>query len=333
MAKLHAGLDVADKTTAICIIDEQGTVVLEAVADTTPAAIAAVLRPFRRSLKSIGQEAGGKSSWLHKGLQEAKFPIHSLDARHAHAALKARLNKTDANDALGLATLVARGIYTPAYIKTDEAIRIRLILSMREALLRKVVDLKGAVRMAHKLLGQEAPVQKRKRKPVENDDRASAAISSVLRVAEVADLEVKALSEVLRALVDESPLCQRLMGIPGVGAITALTFVAAIDDPHRFKSSRDVGPYFGMSPRTFQSGGISRSGGISHHGDRAARKALFIAARVMLTHSHSTCSLRLWGLKLAKAKGLKIASVAVGRKLAVLMHHLWMTGEDFDPAR
>lgn len=322
MQNLHAGLDVADKTTVICIVDDEAQLIFEAVAETTPAAIAAALKPYRRKLKSIGQETGTKSAWLHKELARAKFPIHSLDARHAHAALQARLNKTDANDALGIATLMARGIYTSAHVRSDEAIRIRMVLALREALLHKAGDLRHSMRMIGKQLGAEAPMSARHRKSAENESESAlrSAVNAARRVSDAAMLEVANLNTVLDDLVDGSPLCRRLMTIPGVGAITALTFVAAVDDPHRFKSSRDVGPYFGLTPRTFQSGTVTRSGGISHRGDKATRKALYIAARVLLTNSHSTCSLRRWGLKIASAKGRRLAYIAVARKLAVLMH-------------
>lgn len=333
MQKLYAGLDVADKTTAICVIDAQGKVVLEASTATTPEAITATLKPFRRRLKAVAQEAGGKSAWLHRELLREKIPIHSLDARHAHAALKARLNKTDANDALGLATLVARGIFTPAYMKAEETIRIRVVLSLREALIRKSLDLRGSLRMARKLLGEDTISPRRRPKPTARGNDVASAIFSVTRVVEGLRAEIELLNRVVEAIVEESPVCRRLMTIPGVGVITALTYVAAVDDPFRFRTSRDVGPYFGLAPRVFQSGSGSRSGGISHRGDRVARKALFVAARALLINSRSTCSLRRWGLRLRATKGLKVACIAVARRLAVLMHHLWVTEQDFDPAR
>lgn len=336
MRKLHAGLDVADKTTAICIVNESGEVVFQGTTETTPEAISDALKPYRRRLASVGQEAGTKASWLHKELSRAKLPIHSLDPWHTHSALNAKLNKTDANDARGIAVLLARGLYTSSFVKGDEATDIRVMLSLRESVVRKSKDLKSALRMANKLLGKEVPVPSRRRRLAARSDAADAAaktMAAVRRMADAADEEAAALTAMATKIAKDHPLCARFMTIPGVGPITALTIFAAIDDPHRFKSSRDLGPYFGLTPRTYQSGQVSRSGGISHRGDRAARKALFMAARIMLLNSHSTCSLRTWGLRLAKSKGPMVAYVAVARKLGVLIHRLWVTGQDFDPAR
>jgi transposase len=333
MPKLFAGLDVADKTTAICVVDERGKVVNEVTAATTPEAIAKALKPYRRSLKAVGQEAGIKAAWLHRGLLRAKIPIHSLDPRHAHAALKMRLNKTDANDAFGLACLMAGGIFASAHIKSEEIIRIRIVLSLRDALVRQSVSLRLSLRMGAKLIGNEGLVAKLRTKPSARGDFVSSAASSILRAIEHLDVELSSLDRIVADIVDDYPVCARLMAIPGVGAITALTFVAAVDDPQRFRVSRDLGPYFGLSPRTFQSGEVRRSGGISHRGDRNARRVLFNAARIMLTNSRSQCSLRMWGLRIKDKKGLKVAATAVARKLAVLMHRLWVTGEEFDPAR
>ncbi len=336
MQELHAGLDVADRTTAICILDECGDIVLEDTAETTPDSIAAVLRPYRRRLKTVGQETGTKSVWLHKGLERAKYPIRSLDARIAHAALKARINKTDQNDARGIASLLVRGIYTTSYIKSDEAIRVRMILNMRDALLRKNKDLQGLARSIKKQLGIEAKPVKRRAKGTGTDSEVSlqAAMASLERMRKALEEEISELDRLVQALADGSPVCQRLMTIPGVGVITALTFIAAVDDPHRFKSSRDVGSYFGLTPRTFQSGGASRSGGISHRGDTTVRRTLYMAARSLLINSHSGCSMKRWGRRLMeKKKARGVGYIAVARKLAVLMHHLWITGEDFDPGR
>lgn len=128
MPGLHAGLDVADLTTAICVVTEDGSVVSELTADTTPEGIAKALRPYRRRLKTVGLESGGKASWLYRNLVVKNYPMVSLDPYRAHTALKARLNKTDANDAHGLALLLARGIYTRAHVRSEQAMRIRAIL-------------------------------------------------------------------------------------------------------------------------------------------------------------------------------------------------------------
>lgn len=332
MTKLFAGLDVSDKSTAICVVDAVGTIVFECEVETTSDAIGAALKPYRRRLKLVGQESGFKALALQRGLSSAKFPIVCLDARHAHAALNAKLNKTDTNDAYGLACLLAGGRYSLAHVKTDEAMRLRTILMLRLQVMRKAKDMRLALMMVDK---SAAPLPPRKRIALRSDSEValSRVISRVRATSKGLDDQMRELDRLVFALAYDHPVCARLMTIPGVGPLTALNFVAGVDDPHRFKESRTVAAFFGLTPRAYQSGEITRSGGISRRGDANVRRALFNAGRVLLINSRSQCSLRVWGLRIAKAKGSKIAIVACARKLAVLMHHLWVTGQEFDPSR
>ena len=119
------------------------------------------------------------------------------------------------------------------------------------------------------------------------------------------------------------------MSIPGVGQLTALAFTAAIDDPGRFRRSRDIGAYLGLVPRRYQSGEIDYTGSISKCGDRRVRSLLYEAANVMLTRSRGSNPLKAWGLKLAKRAGWKKARVALARKMAVVLHCMWRDGTDF----
>ena len=134
--------------------------------------------------------------------------------------------------------------------------------------------------------------------------------------------------EVLRIVrVDDE--CRRMMTVPGVGAIVAVTFKAAVDDPGRFKRSRDVGAHFGLTPKRHQSGEVDRSGHISKTGDAQVRTALFEAAHVVLLRVHRFSALKAWALRVARARGLKRAKVALARKLAVVLHRLWVDGTEF----
>lgn len=332
MPSLYAGLDVSQGTTAICVVDAKGAVVLHSEAMTSPDAIARVLRPIRSKLKIVGQEAGNIAPFLEQELRRARFPMICLDAGRAHATLKGRLNKTDKNDAHGLALLLASGLYSRSYVKSNEAIRVRAFLVLREATVRKARDLRGVVNMTERRLVVDKKVGRRK---LQTDSQLalSAAMSSVKASAKALLVERDKLEKVANALAKDNDVCARLMTIPGVGPIAALTFFAAVDDPKRFETSRDVGAYFGLTPRTFQSGEITKSGGISHRGDSAVRKALYIAAQSLVLRAGTNCSLRNWGRKIARTKGARVAYVAVARRLAVLMHHLWVTGAEFDPTR
>jgi transposase len=165
-----------------------------------------------------------------------------------------------------------------------------------------------------------------------NPDRALARLCQTVIRPRVSLLsEVKQLDDALLKTAKADSVCQRLMTVPGVGPLTALAFKAAVDDPARFRSSRAVGAYFGLTPRRRQSGQMDVSGHISRMGDETVRTALYSAAFVLLTVSKSKCPLRLWGLRLKEEKGLKLAAVAVARKMAVIMHRMWVTERDFDP--
>ena len=332
MKPLFAGLDVSYQTTSICIVDAAGSVALETSTATNPDAIAKALKPYRRRLKLVGQESGNLAAWLQKRLVQAKLPMVCLDARHANSALSARINKTDANDAQGLATLLARGIYVTAHIKSDEASRLQSLLVVRDALLRRTRDLERMVDMTHRTIPEKAVVDFPSTN-AEVDEALLFALRSLKDTIKNLERNCRALTQLATRLAKDSPLCARLMSIPGVGPITALNFVAAVDDPDRFKASRDVAAYFGLTPKQYQSGAYARSGKISRMGSSTMRRALYNAANALLVRSKSDCALRRWGLRIARDRGHKFACVACARKLAVVMHRLWVTGETFDETR
>ena len=136
----------------------------------------------------------------------------------------------------------------------------------------------------------------------------------------------------LKRLVRSSEVCQRLMTIPGVGQLTALAFVAAIDEPGRFRRSRDVGAYFGLVPRRYQSGEIDYTGSISKCGDRRLRTLLYEAANVMLTRYKPPLKLKDWALAIAKRSTMRKARVALARRLAIIMHAMLRHGTEFKAA-
>ena len=133
---------------------------------------------------------------------------------------------------------------------------------------------------------------------------------------------------VLVAVRDDA-VCRRLMTVPGVGPVTALTVCSAVDDPARFNRSRAVGAHFGLTPRRYQSGETDRVGHISKQGDGLARQALYEAANVLLTRTSKWSALKAWGMGIAKRAGMRRAKVAVARKLAVIMHRMWLDGSEF----
>jgi transposase len=336
MGALYAGLDVSDKTTAVCIIDAEGKIVTEDSVETNPSAIASALAPYKRILYKVGHVSGSKGPWLHKELLKRRYSVVCLDARRVHGALSTRPNKTDRNDALGIAQVVRNGWYTPTYIKSDEAFRLRLVLTHRRALKRNAAAIELCLRGSMKVFG--ATLQKQgervtvKQQRGRSDPLIVSLSKSMLRARDALRIEIKSLDVLVARLAANDPVCRRLMTVPGVGPITALTFRAAIDDPHRFASSRNVAAYFGLTPRRFQSGETDINGRISKMGDGSVRSALYEAAFVLLTHSKSPCRLRQWGSRMRRVKGVKKAVVAVARKLAVTMHRMWISERDFDPS-
>lgn len=333
MSKLHAGLDVGDYATAICIVEDGGAPIFEGVTETNPSAIDLMLRPYRRRLGNVGQEAGNRSVWLHRELSRLKYPMRTMNAYHAHGLLKSNLNKTDVNDARGLALLLAKGLYRSTHVKSDQAFKLSILLTMREAAMRKTKDLDRTLGAAAKRLGGNGADNGRRAPCKDTQANMEVAIREIAEGAEEMRARYVRIDKLVSKIASEDPVCNRLMTVPGIGPITALTFKVAIDDPTRFASSRVVAAYLGLTPRVFQSGVSTRSGGISRRGNSAVRKTLFMAARSLVSSSRSGCSLRKWAVGLAKAKGNKTAYIACARKMAVLLHHLWVTGQEFDPAR
>jgi transposase len=297
-------------------------------------AIAKALTPYKRMLSKVAHESGAKAPWLQKELLRRRYPMVCLDARIASGLLSAQRNKTDKNDARALAQVVRTGWYTLAHIKSEEAFRLRLLLTHRRLLKRKAIAIDLCLRGSLKVFGGQLD-EKNPKRVVKLPGRASdptivALAECMLRARDALTKEVKRLDEMVAKCAKKDPICRRLMTIPGVGPITSLTFRAAVDDPSRFSSSRNVAAHFGLTPRRFQSGETDISGHITKIGDTSVRSALFEAALIMLVRSHSKCRLRQWGLRLRREKGIKVAAVAVARKLAVIMHRMWVTERDFD---
>lgn len=337
MARTHcAGVDVGDKSTAICVLDANGTVAFEDTTDSTPTAIARALKPYMRRLRIVDHEAGTLSPWLHPELLRRRLPVVCLDARKTRAALEAQRNKTDRNDALGIAQLLARGFTSFAYVKSRDAHKLRALLSYRTIIKRKGRDLERSLRQNVKVFGgrleKQGEAMTIRRTKKDADAFLDELTAAIIRARDALLHEADALERTIIKTTRTDPVCRRLMTMPGIGPMTALSFRAAIDDPTRFSQSRLVASYFGLTPRTHQSGQLTRGGRISKFGDDSVRALLYEAAVNMLVHSKTKTALKTWGLKLAARKGRKVAAIACARKMAVVMHRMWITEKDFDPA-
>jgi transposase len=331
-----AGLDVAMEETAICVIDREGKVVLETKVTTDPDAIFKVLKPYAAKLRRVGHEAGSLSPWLQVALKQRGLPAICVEAWHARAALAAMRNKTDKADARGIAHIMRAGWFREVHVKSDESYRLRLLLTQLRNLKRKFLDIENAIRHSIKTFGlrlgkvSRGEFEARVRELVAGDSLIASLTDCMLRARTALWQEYVRLHKVVIAIVRQDELCRRFMRIPGVGPISALAYKTLIDDPRRFRHSKTVGAYLGLTSRRWQSGtSIDVQGHISRAGDGDVRHPLYEAANIMLTRYRGFCSLKAWGLKIAKRRGHKRACVAVARKLTVIMHAMWRDGSEF----
>jgi transposase len=334
--KQYVGLDVSQRETAVCVVSETGQLIFEGKAKSDPGALTDLLRKHAPLAERIGFETGAMSSWLWHELRRVELPVVCIDARHAHAALSVRMNKSDQNDARGLAELVRVDWYREVKIKREESQTVRAILVARSRLLSMRRDINNQVRSLIKeygflfprAIGQQFRNQVSER--LGKDHLLLSVTAPLLSVHENICQQQNKFDDEVRRLAKSDETTRRLMTVPGVGVVTALTFRHTIDDPARFRSASTVGAYLGLTPRRNQSGETDTSGKISRWGDRLLRSYLFEAATVLLYRTKKWSSLKVWGMKLAKRIGVKKAKVVIARKIAVILHCLWADGTSFD---
>jgi transposase len=272
-----AGLDVSVKETSVCIVDDTSTIVREVKVSSEPDALLAVLTNPAYQFKRIGLEAGPLSQWLFSALAEAGLPVICVETRHMRAALKAQINKTDRNDARGIAQMMRVGLYRPVHVKTLRSQKLRMLLTHRKLLQTKAIaienDLRGTLRNFGLKVGVVGAVkfEARIKELVENLPDLAALIEPLLIVRRVLREQIGILHRRLLVVVRADDICRRLMTVPGVGPVVALTYRATVDVPTRFRNSKAVGAVFGLTPAKYQSGEINRTGAISKCGDEMMR--------------------------------------------------------------
>jgi len=330
-----AGLDVSVKETSVCIVDDTGRIVREAKVASEPEALLAVLKNPAYHIKRIGLEAGPLSQWLYSALAEAGLPVICVETRHMRAVLKAQINKTDRNDARGIAQMMRVGLYRPVHVKTLRSQKLRMLLTHRKLLQAKAIaienDLRSTLRNFGLKVGMVGNVkfEGRIKELVENLPDLATLAEPLLIVRRVLHEQLGILHRRLLDIVRNDDVCRRLMTVPGVGPVVALTYRATVDVPARFKNSKAVGASFGLTPSRHQSGESDRPGAISRCGDEMMRVMLYEAAQVMLTRTNKWSWLKAWAMKIARHRGMKKAIVALARRLAVIMHRMWVDGTEF----
>lgn len=331
-----AGLDVSLRSCALCIVDAKGTVVRERELFCDVEDIANCLNNFAHPIVRVGFEAGTMSQHLFYGLKDEGFDVVCMEARQVNAALSAMRNKTDRNDARGIAQVLRTGWFSPVHMKSRAAHGVRALLSTRKALLSKTIDLANEVRGLLKIFGIRLPKTVKHgsfdglvRPLIEMDPVLARAMIPLLDARAVPYQHFLELDRRVKWAATRDDVCMRMMTVPGVGPISALTFKAAVDDPARFKRSRTVAAHFGLTPRRYQSGEQDNPGRISKAGDRDVRATLYAAANALLMRTMAGSPIKSWGMRLMRTKGRRRAVVAVARKLAVLLHRMWVDGTEF----
>ncbi len=331
----YVGLDASLKLTAICIVDQTGRIEREGVVASDPETIAAFIKSHASHVARVGLETGATSTWLWTELNKMGLPVICIDARHAKAVLKMQINKSDRNDAAGIARIMQTGWFKEVRVKDLDSHSVRALLASRALLVKIKRDLENQVRGLLKNLGLVIGRAKlnvfavRAEELIEGRPELMAAVRPLLAARNAIEQQVDDLDRKVMRLARNNAQVRRFMTAPGIGPITALCFLATIDDPTRFRRSRSVGAYVGLTTRRYASGEIDWTGRISKCGDKMLRSYLYEAANVLLTRVAKWSTLKSWGVRIAKRSGLRKAKVAVARKLAVILHRMWIEGTEF----
>ena len=337
------GLDVSQKLTAICVVDETGRRLWRGQCGTDPGQIERMVRGHAGENAKVGVETGPMTPWLVHELRGRGLDVVCLDARHASAALKMQMNKTDQNDAEGLAQIMRTGWYRPVHVKSLDAHRARALLGARAQLVGMTTRLSNQIRGVLKTFGllpgamRGLPFDRRVEALLADRDDLAPVVRPMLAAWRQLREQVAAFDKEVRALAKADPTCRLLMSVPGIGALSVLAYVSTVEDPARFARSRSVGARMGLTPRQYQSGEVDRSGRISRCGDTLARTLLYEAAVVLLTRVKRASPLKDWAQAIARRSGIGKARVALARKLSVsgeplgstILHSIWRSGEPF----
>ena len=331
----YAGIDVSMESASVCVVDGTGKIIREVKVASEPAPLIAWFQSLGVAVTRIGLEAGPLSQWLYAAMAEAGLAVELLETRHVRDAFKAMPVKTDRNDARGIAQLMRLGWFRSVHCKSLAAQEVRALLTARRLLQGKRHDvemsLRGILRGFGLKVGKTTPrlFEARIRDLVDGHSTLAAIAAALLTARATLSRELRGLEKRVREVARGDQRTRLVMTTPGVGTIVALTFVAAVDDPGRFRSSKQVGAHFGLTPRKYQSGETDVTGRISKIGDGAVRTALYEAANVILTRPVKGSALKRWARAVAKRAGARKAKVALARKLACVLHRMLADGTVF----
>lgn len=338
------GIDLGDKKHAVCVLGKDGEIVSEFSISNREARLEQLARDYPRA--RVALEVGTHSPWISRLLSEAGMEVFVANARKLRAIYQ-NDRKCDELDARMLAKIARLdpSMLHPIRHGGEQHQRDLLPIKMRDTLVRQRVAVIGSMRALVKALGlrldlnHNAASVRRVRATLESESEGGllAMLEPALQVVETLNQQIALYdARIAETAKQRYPEALKLRSIGGVGPITSLCFVLSIDDPQRFKDARDVGAYLGLVPRRDQSGGSDKQLPISKAGNRYLRKLLVQSAHYILGPFGTDCDLRRHGLKLAQRGGKaakKRATIAVARKLAVLMLTLWRKQRDYEPLR
>lgn len=331
----YAGIDVSLELSSVCVVDAQGKIVKEAKVASEPEALVTFFEALGFAVKRIGLEAGPLSQWLHAGLQRAGYETVLLETRHVKAALSAMTVKTDRKDACGIAQLIRMGWFRPVHVKSMGSQEMRALLVARKQLLGRLIDVELSIRGILRGFGLKVgPVTRKNfeariRELVTGQATLERIATAMLSARAALKTEYAKLHKAVLTIVRDDAVCRRLMTVPGVGPLVAITFTSAIDDPNRITKSKAVGALFGLTPKKYQSGEKDVTGGITRAGDEMVRTALYEAANVILARIMKFSKLKRWAMDVAKRRGARRAKVALARKIGVILHRMWVDGTTY----
>ena len=332
----YAAIYVSLEASVVCVLDEDGAVVAEVKLASEPEALIAFFGAQPEAPCRIGLEAGPLSQWLYAELLTAGLPAVLKETRQVHDAFRSSPMKTDRRNARGLAQLVRMGWFMPVYCKSVAAQESRALLAARRQLQAKCHDIEMSIRSLLRGFGLKVGKTTARRftgvvrELTEGRPALIAAVEALLSALETLARVFSGLDRRVQLIARADPRTRLLMSAQGVGAVVALTYVSAIDEPGRIARSRSAGAYFGLTQRTYQYGETDRTGRISKCGDREVRVALYEAANLILTQPIKGSALKSWAMRLAKRAGMRKAKVALARKLAVVLHRMWRDATPFD---
>jgi transposase len=336
----YAGIDVSLEHSSVCVVDEKGGIVREGKVASEPAALTKWFKDLGIELARIGLEAGPLSQWLYAKMSRAGLAVELLETRHVRAAFKTMPVKTDRKDARGIAQLMRLGWFRPVHCKSLPAQEMRALLTARKLLQGKLHDvelsLRGILRGFGLKVGKTTPrtFDGRIRELVTGQPTLQVMADALLAARTVLAREFAGLDKRVHTTARQDERVKLMMSAPGIGTIVGMAYVAAIDDPTRIKSSKDVGAHFGLTPRKYQSGETDITGRISKCGDAGVRALLFEAAHIVLTKPVKKAgALKRWAMALAKRAGQRKAKVALARRLAVILHRMWVSRTLFDASK